>query len=75
MATPEEAVLIFLKTHDTIANREARAVSYIESENKMKRVLQGLVAKKLLEPVPGRTRYTAAYQLTDKGRTMAEDLE
>lgn len=75
LATPEEAVLIFLKTHDTIANREARAVSYIESENKMKRILQGMVSKNFLEPVPGRTRYTAAYQLTEKGRKMAESLE
>lgn len=75
LATPEEAVLIFLKTHDTIANREARAVSYIESENKMKRILQGMVSKSLLEPVPGRTRYTAAYQLTGEGRVMADGLE
>lgn len=75
LATPEEAVLIFLKTHDTIANREARAAAYIDSENKMKRVLQGMVSKGLLESVPGRTRYTAAYQLTDEGRTMSVGLE
>jgi len=75
LATPEEAVLIFLKSHDTIANRQARAVSYIESENKMKRILQGLVAKGLLEPVPGRTRYTAAYQLTEKGLKLAGGLD
>lgn len=75
LATPEEAVLIFLKSNDTIANREARTVAYIESENKMKRVLQGMVSKGLLESVPGRTRYNAAYQLTDDGRKMANDLE
>lgn len=74
LATPEEAVLIFLNTHDTIANRDARSVAYIESENKMKRILQGMVAKNLLEAVPGRSRYTAAYQLTAKGREMAKQL-
>jgi len=75
LATPEEAVLVFLKTNHTIVNKQARSVSYIESENKMKRVLQGMVAKGLLESVPGRTRYTAAYQLTDAGRKMADELQ
>jgi len=38
----------------------------------MKRILQVLVTNGLLEPVPGRTRYTAAYQLTDFGRETAK---
>jgi ATP-dependent DNA helicase RecG len=38
----------------------------------MKRILQGLVTKGLLEPVPGRNRYTAAYQLTVNGRAAAK---
>ena len=31
-----------------------------------------LVANGLLESVPGRTRYTAAYQLTDEGREASK---
>ena len=72
LATPEESILKYLVTNAEIANRHAREICYIESENKMKRILQVLVANKLLEPVPGRTRYTAAYQLTDAGRDAAK---
>lgn len=71
LATPEEAILIYLINNEEIANRNARDVCFIRSENKMKRILQGMVANGLLEPVPGRTRYTAAYQLTNEGREAA----
>lgn len=72
LATPEESILQYLANNDIIANRQARNVCFIESENKMKRILQALVATGLLESVPGRTRYTAAYQLTDAGREAAK---
>ncbi len=72
LATPEEAILKYLVKNKEIANRHAREVCFIKSENKMKRILQVLVANRLLEPVPGRTRYTAAYQLTDEGRDAAK---
>ena len=72
LATPEEAILLYLQKHAEIANRHAREVCFIKSENKMKRILQGLVANGLLESVPGRTRYTAAYQLTEDGKKAAE---
>lgn len=71
LASPEEAILLYLLKNDEIANRNAREVCYIKSENKMKRILQNLVSSGLLENVPGRTRYTAAYQLTTDGRKAA----
>lgn len=74
LASPEEAILLYLLKHDEIANRHAREVCYIKSENKMKRILQNLVSNGLLEPVPGRTRYTAAYQLTVEGRNSANNF-
>ena len=55
LATPEEAILLYLLRNKEIANRHAREVCFIKSENKMKRILQGLVSNGLLEPVPGRT--------------------
>lgn len=67
LASPEESILLYLLKHGEIANRNAREICFIKSENKMKRILQNLVATELLEAVPGRTRYTAAYQLTEKG--------
>jgi ATP-dependent DNA helicase RecG len=63
LATPEEIILDYLRTHDEIANRTAREICYIGSENKMKRILQQMVTKRLIESVPERTRYNAAYRL------------
>ena len=71
LATPEEAILQYLLKNKEIANRHARDVCFIKSENQMKRILQGLVASGLLESVDGRTRYTAAYQLTEAGKKAA----
>lgn len=63
LASPEEMILEYLDTHDEIANREARDICFIGSENKMKGILQRMVKNGLIELVPGRTRYTAAYRL------------
>ena len=71
LATPEEAILKYLSGNENIANREAREICFIESENKMKRILQSLVGSGLLEPVPGRSQFHAAYQLTEAGRDAA----
>ena len=60
LATPEELILEFLKTHEHIRNKEAREICFIGSENKMKRIIQGMISNGLLERVPGTTRYTAA---------------
>lgn len=67
LATPEELILDFLKTHDQIRNKEARDICFIGSENKMKRIIQAMIANGLLELVPGTTRYTAAYRLAFRG--------
>jgi len=64
LATPDELILDFLKTHDQIRNKEARDICFIGSENKMKRIIQAMIANGLLELVPGKTRYTAAYRLS-----------
>lgn len=71
LATPEEAILGYLLVNHEIANRHARNICYIESENRMKRILQTLVSQGLLESVEGRTRYNAAYQLTELGMERA----
>lgn len=75
LATPEESILLYLLKHDEIANRNAREVCFIKSENKMKRILQAMVSNGLLESVPGRSRYTAAYQLTVKGTAAAQEYK
>lgn len=63
LASPEELILDYLKRHDKIANRDARKLTFIGSENKMKRIILNMVDNDILERVPGTTRYTAAYRL------------
>lgn len=63
LATPEELILEFLQSNPQIANRQARAITYIGSENRVKVILQRMVRKGILELVPNTTRYTAAYRL------------
>lgn len=75
LATPEEAILKYLITHENIANRQARKVCFIESENKMKRILKTLVANGLLEPIPNRSQFHAAYRLTDKGKQESKKFK
>jgi ATP-dependent DNA helicase RecG len=63
LATPEELILDYLQTHDQIANRQAREICFIGSENKMKTIFQRMIKQGLIELVPATTRYTAAYRL------------
>jgi len=63
LASPEERIIEFLKTHKQIKNREAREVSGIKSENKMKNVFYKMRDNNLLVPVPGKTGRTIAWKL------------
>ncbi|SDY20204.1 ATP-dependent DNA helicase RecG [Hymenobacter psychrophilus] len=63
LATPQELILDFLKSNYSINNKIAREICYIGSENQMKRVLQLMVKKNLIELIPGTTRYNAAYRM------------
>lgn len=67
LAQPEELILEFLKSNSRIANRQAREICHIGSENRMKTILQRMVSKGLIELVPGSTRYNAAYQVPSAG--------
>jgi ATP-dependent DNA helicase RecG len=58
LATPEEQVLEFLETHSKIRNRDARAITGIKSENKMKRVFYKMRDNGLLAPVYSATGKT-----------------
>jgi len=63
LASPEELILEYLGKHGMIANKEAREVTYIGSENAVKRIFQAMMRSELIEMVPNRTRYNAAYQI------------
>jgi ATP-dependent DNA helicase RecG len=62
LASPEEAVMEYLETHDEIVNRTGREITGITSENSMKNVFYKLRDRGLIEPVPGRAGFAAAWR-------------
>jgi ATP-dependent DNA helicase RecG len=62
LASPEEAVLEYLATHDEIVNRIGREITGITSENSMKNVFYRLRDRNLIEPVPGRIGFGSAWR-------------
>lgn len=52
LATPGDAIMQFLETHDRITNRQARDITGIRSENLVKREFYKLREAGLLEPIP-----------------------
>ncbi|TEU15338.1 MAG: ATP-dependent DNA helicase RecG, partial [Anaerolineales bacterium] len=62
LASPEEAVLQYLETHEEINNRTARELTGITSENSMKEVFYRLRDRKLIERVPGKAGRSSAWR-------------
>jgi ATP-dependent DNA helicase RecG len=67
LASPEEAVMEYLDSHAEIVNRVGREITGITSENSMKNVFYRLRDRGLIEPVPGRVGFSAAWRKTQKG--------
>jgi ATP-dependent DNA helicase RecG len=63
LASSQELILDYLKSHERIRNRDGQELCHIGSENKMKRILQRMVKDKLIEVVPGTTRYSRSYRM------------
>ena len=53
LASPEEVVIEYLKSHDSIRNREGRRITGIKSENTMKQVLYRLRNAGYIELIKG----------------------
>lgn len=65
LASPEEAILEYLQKNEEIRNSIARDITYIRSENSMKRVLQRMVEHGLIEPT-GKQGNAYSYRLKDE---------
>lgn len=68
LAKPSEAILDFLKTSDFITNKQAKELTGIRSENKVKTEFYKLRDEGFLEMVPERKGSASAWQLTEQGR-------
>lgn len=62
LASPEEAVMEYLKKHDEVTNSIARGFTGITSENTMKNVFYRLRDNGLIEPVPGKKGSRSAWR-------------
>ena len=62
LATPEEAVLEYLQTHEEVNNSIARSLTGIKSENQMKEVFYRLRDRGLIERVPNKLGNAAAWR-------------
>src|SRR5579862_5374852 len=67
LASPEEAIIAFLKDHDEITNSIARELTGITSENKVKDVFYRLRDAGKLERVPGRKGSASAWRKLRSG--------
>ncbi|TAJ94278.1 MAG: ATP-dependent DNA helicase RecG [Gammaproteobacteria bacterium] len=67
LASPEDLVMEYLRSHDEITNRDARELCGVRSENSMKGIFKRLEARGLIEQVPGRSQFKAAWRVKDDG--------
>ena len=68
LASPHEAVMSYLESHDEITNRIGRELCGIRSENTMKEAFLQLSKRGLIERVPDKLGNKAAWQKTTGGR-------
>jgi ATP-dependent DNA helicase RecG len=66
LASPEQAIMDYLETHDTIQNKQARRICHIEGDYKIKNMFQTMADKGLIEKVPGTRTSSTAYRLPQK---------
>jgi len=66
LAAPTEAILKFLKSHDQIANRQARELTGIKSENLVKVEFYKLRDEGVIERVPGLKGPKSAWRMIKK---------
>jgi ATP-dependent DNA helicase RecG len=66
LASPEQAVMRYLETHDTIRNKQARVITHIKDSDQMKRILSAMAKRGEIEGVPGARFGGMAYRKKQK---------
>lgn len=66
LASPEEAIMEYLETHESIKNSEARAVTHIPTDYRIKSIFGRMVDTGLIEQVPGTRTSSTAYRKVQK---------
>ncbi len=66
LASPEEAIMKYLETNETIKNRTARAVANVRMDYQMKAIFNRMQEKGLIEQVPNTRTSNTAYRKVKK---------
>jgi ATP-dependent DNA helicase RecG len=67
LASPAQQVVEYLKVNDSIKNEEARKLTGVGSESKVKKIFESLIQADEIEHKPGTAGRGYAYQLKEKG--------
>lgn len=62
LASPEEAIMDFLSKHETISNQEAREVTHIHAQHRIKNIFGRMVKAEMIELVPGTRTSSSRYR-------------
>jgi ATP-dependent DNA helicase RecG len=62
LASPEETILNFLTSHESIKNKQARAITHIAEDHRIKSIFGRMQEKGLIEQVPGTRTSSTAYR-------------
>lgn len=63
LASPEETILKYLNSNDSINNSKARSICHIPRDNQVKVIFNKMMEKKVIERVPGTNTSSTAYRL------------
>jgi ATP-dependent DNA helicase RecG len=71
LASPEEMICEFLRSNSEINNSKAREITFIGSENSVKRIFNKMVKSKIIERIPDRPQAKTGYR---KGANFPEEV-
>lgn len=66
LASPEEAIMKYLETHETIKNKTARAITHVAMDYQMKSIFGKMQERGLIEQVPDTRTSGTAYRKAKK---------
>ncbi len=62
LASPEESICDYLKSNSEINNSKAREITFIGSENSVKRIFNKMLKSKIIERIPDRPQAKTGYR-------------
>jgi ATP-dependent DNA helicase RecG len=69
LASPEEIICEFLRNNSEVNNSKAREITFIGSENSVKRIFNKMLKSKIIERIPDRPQAKTGYR---KGRNFPD---